>query len=63
MCNTRMIMGSKSDYVLHNAACPVAIIRHEEEALQVHDPLSSSGGSRKTVIAVDDSWEVFSDIL
>jgi hypothetical protein len=62
MCNTRMIMGSKSDYVLHNAACPVAIIRHEE-ALQVHDPLSSSGGSRKIVIAVDDSREVLSKNL
>jgi hypothetical protein len=51
-------MGSNSDYVLHNATCPVAVVRHVEEDLKVHDPLSSSGGARKVVIAVDESREV-----
>ena len=54
----RVFMGSNSDYVLHNATCPVAVVRHVEEDLKVHDPLSSSGGSRKVVIAVDESREV-----
>lgn len=58
----RAIIGSKSDYVLHNATCAVAIVRHVEEALKIHDPLSSGGGKRKIVIAVDESREV-SDIL
>ncbi|KAG0627142.1 hypothetical protein M758_2G176800 [Ceratodon purpureus] len=53
----RVFMGSNSDYVLHNATCPVAVVRHVEEDLKVHDPLSSSGGSRKVVIAVDESRE------
>lgn len=51
-------MGSNSDYVLHNATCPVAVVRHVEEDLNNHDPLHSSGGSRKVVIAVDASKEV-----
>jgi len=53
----RIITGSNSDYVLHNASCPVAIVRHIEEDLKVHDPLNSVGGSRKVVIAVDESRE------
>jgi len=53
----RAIMGSNSDYVLHNATCPVAIVRHSEEDLNNHDPLNSFGGSRKIVIAVDQSRE------
>lgn len=55
----RIITGSNSDYVLHNASCPVAIVRHIEEDLKVHDPLNSVGGSRKVVLAVDESREVF----
>ena len=51
-------MGSNSDFVLHNATCPVAIVRHVEKELKDHDPLNSSGGSRKVVIAVDESREV-----
>jgi hypothetical protein len=54
----RALVGSKSDFVLHNATCSVAIVRHSEDALEVHDPLVSSGGVRKIVIAVDESKEV-----
>lgn len=54
----RMVMGSNSDYVLHNATCPVAVVRHVEEELKDHDALNSTGGSRKVVIAVDESREV-----
>jgi len=53
----RALVGSKSDFVLHNATCSVAIVRHSEDALEVHDPLASSGGVRKIVIAVDESKE------
>lgn len=53
----RMVMGSNSDYVLHNATCPVAVVRHVEEELKDHDALNSTGGSRKVVIAVDESRE------
>lgn len=53
----RALLGSISDYVLHNAPCTVAIVRQSEEALSIHDPLASSGGSRKIVIAVDESKE------
>ncbi|KAH9552430.1 hypothetical protein CY35_09G066300 [Sphagnum magellanicum] len=53
----RAVVGSKSDYVLHNATCSVAIVRHSEEALKVHDPLASSGGTRNIFIAVDESKE------
>jgi nucleotide-binding universal stress UspA family protein len=53
----RALVGSKSDFVLHNATCSVAIVRHSEDALEVHDPLVSSGGVRKIVIAVDESKE------
>ncbi len=56
----RAVVGSKSDYVLHNATCSVAIVRHSEEALKVHDPLVSSGGTRNIFIAVDESKEVSS---
>lgn len=54
----RVFLGSNSDYVLHNALCPVAVVRHVEENLKVHDPLNSTGGTRKIVIAVDESREV-----
>jgi nucleotide-binding universal stress UspA family protein len=54
----RALVGSKSDFVLHNATCSVAIVRHSEDALEVRDPLVSSGGVRKIVIAVDESKEV-----
>ena len=59
----RVFIGSNSDYVLHNASCPVAVVRHVEEDLKIHDPLSSSGGTRKIVIAVDESREVLQLII
>ncbi|CAM6120480.1 unnamed protein product [Calypogeia fissa] len=53
----RALLGSISDYVLHNAPCTVAVVRQSEEALSNHDPLASSGGPRKIVVAVDESKE------
>eukprot|EP00246_Nothoceros_aenigmaticus_P018330 TRINITY_DN9547_c0_g1_i1.p1 TRINITY_DN9547_c0_g1~~TRINITY_DN9547_c0_g1_i1.p1 ORF type:complete len:344 (+),score=59.65 TRINITY_DN9547_c0_g1_i1:163-1194(+) len=50
----RTVLGSISDYVLHNVECPVIIVRQSDD-LQHHDPLSSAGSSRKIVIPVDDS--------
>ncbi|BFI40562.1 hypothetical protein MPTK2_7g10800 [Marchantia polymorpha subsp. ruderalis] len=52
----RTILGSISDYVLHNSPCTVVVVRQSEDALCIHDPLSSQE-SRKVVIAVDDSKE------
>ncbi|KAJ7517379.1 hypothetical protein O6H91_21G021100 [Diphasiastrum complanatum] len=52
----RTILGSISDFVLHNVQCSVAIVR-QSEALEIHDPLLSSGLARKIVVAVDDSKE------
>ncbi|CAM6101158.1 unnamed protein product [Calypogeia fissa] len=54
---SRALLGSISDYVLHNAPCTVAVVRQSEEALSNHDPLASSGGPRKIVVAVDESKE------
>ncbi|XP_024526278.1 universal stress protein PHOS34 [Selaginella moellendorffii] len=53
----RTLLGSISDFVLHNASCTVVIVRQPPEALKEHDPLSSAGLPRKIVIAVDDSKE------
>uniref|UniRef100_A0A0D6R5Q5 UspA domain-containing protein n=1 Tax=Araucaria cunninghamii TaxID=56994 RepID=A0A0D6R5Q5_ARACU len=54
----RTLLGSISDYVLHNANCPVAIIR-KPQSTQALDSLTPAGLSRKIVIAIDESKETF----
>ncbi|MCO5590607.1 hypothetical protein L7F22_044578 [Adiantum nelumboides] len=52
----RTLLGSVADEVLHNAHCPVVIVR-SSEALQDNLSLQTSDKSRNIVIAVDDSKE------
>lgn len=52
----RALLGSISDYVLHNSPASVVIVR-TAKGPDVHDPLVNAGICRTIVIAVDESPE------
>eukprot|EP00850_Spirogloea_muscicola_P009852 SM000056S17970 [mRNA] locus=s56:296490:298882:- [translate_table: standard] len=52
----RTLVGTTSDYVLHNCEQPVIIVRHSEEKT-AQDVVDMAGKPRKIVVAVDNSKE------
>lgn len=52
----RALLGSISDYVMHNSPASVVIVRSSEDP-GAHDPLANAGICRTIVVAVDESAE------